>query len=137
LVTTAEFNEKLGKSKAMRVHLPDGVSLAAKTGDSSNHMSAAAGYLHGSQITDSKLQGAYVVAHELGHVEQAETAEGRTLQESMQSTGEQLNQKEAALGPERYSQDPDVPALRAANQGCSLALETGADQRAWDIVGAK
>jgi len=27
LVTTAEFNEKLGKSKALRVHLPDGVSF--------------------------------------------------------------------------------------------------------------
>jgi hypothetical protein len=27
LVTTAEFNEKLGKSKLMRVHLPDGIAL--------------------------------------------------------------------------------------------------------------
>ncbi len=27
LVTTAEFNEKLGKSKGMRVHLPDGVAF--------------------------------------------------------------------------------------------------------------
>ena len=55
------------------------VTLAGKTGNADNHMNAASGYIHGSTITDSKLQKAYVVAHELAHVEQAEAPGGKEI----------------------------------------------------------
>lgn len=51
-------------------------ALAAKTANLDYHMSAAVGYIHGATITDSGLRQSYVIAHELTHVEYAETATG-------------------------------------------------------------
>jgi RHS repeat-associated protein len=113
------------------------VTLAARTGDSNYHMSAASGYVHGSTITDSKLQGAYVVAHELAHVEQAEAPGGKELIDQRHADGEFTQQKYSEMGIQKALQDPAVAAANQRLMDTSQQLETGADQRAWDIVGQK
>jgi RHS repeat-associated protein len=113
------------------------VTLAAKTGDANNHMSADAGYVHGSTITDSKLQGAYVVAHELAHVEQAEAPGGQALIDQRHADGEFTQQKYGEMGIQNALKDPAVAAANQRLMDTSHQLETGADQRAWDIVGPK
>jgi RHS repeat-associated protein len=113
------------------------VTLAAKTGDSSYHMSAEAGYVHGSTITDSKLQGAYVVAHEFGHVEQAFVLGGKEVIDQRHADGEFTQQKYSEMGIQNALKDPAVAAANQRLMDTSHQLETGADQRAWDIVGPK
>ena len=113
------------------------VTLAAKTGDSNNHMSADAGYVHGSTSTDSKLQGAYVVAHEFAHVEQAEAPGGRQMIEQRNADGEFTRQKFSEMGIQNALRDPAVAAANQRLLDTSHQLESGADQRAWDIVGQK
>jgi len=113
------------------------VTLAAKTGNSDYHMSAEAGYVHGSTITDSKLQSAYVVAHELAHVEQAEAPGGKELIDQRHADGGLTQQKYSEMGIQKALQDPAVAAANQRLMDTSHQLETGADQRAWDIVGPK
>jgi RHS repeat-associated protein len=113
------------------------VTLAAKTGDSNYHMSAEAGYVHGSTITDSKLQEAYVVAHELGHVEQAFVLGGKEMVDQRAADGAFTQQKYAEMGIQPALRDPPVAAANQRLMDTSHQLETGADQRAWDIVGPK
>jgi RHS repeat-associated protein len=113
------------------------VTLAAKTGNSDYHMSAESGYVHGSTITDSKLQSAYVVAHEFGHVEQAEAPGGQELIDQRHADGEFTQQKYAEMGIQNALKDPAVAAANQRLMDSSHQLETGADQRAWDIVGPK
>jgi RHS repeat-associated protein len=113
------------------------VTLAAKTGDANNHMSAEAGYVHGSTITDSKLQGAYVVGHELEHVVQAFVLGGKELVDQRAADGAFTQQKYAEMGIQPALKDPAVAAANQRLMDTSHQLETGADQAAWDIVGPK
>jgi len=113
------------------------VTLAAKTGDANNHMSAGAGYVHGSTITDSKLQGAYVVAHELAHVEQAEAPGGKELIDQRHADAEFTQRKYSEMGIQNALKNPAVAAASQRLVDSSRQLESGADQRAWDIVGQK
>ncbi len=53
------------------------VTLSQKTGDIRNTMSKDAGYIHGSTLNnDAAMRQAYVMAHEFGHVEYAQTQAG-------------------------------------------------------------
>lgn len=85
------------------------VSLAGKTGSSSNPVSASDGYIHGSTLnSNDAIRQAYVLAHEFAHVENADTQEGgatlRQDQQTVQHLQELLNQ----LGNRLYSLQPGV-----------------------------
>ena len=75
------------------------VTLAGKTGSVSNPISADKGYIHGSQITSDPLRHAYVMAHELAHVEYAQTPAGASSLQQDQKDSQRLQQLEKQLGP--------------------------------------
>ena len=111
------------------------VSLAAKTGNVDYQMSAAAGYIHGATITDPAQRQAYVMAHEFGHVEYAETPGGHASLVQSEKDYSFTSQMFKQMGIQPALQ---LPAVQQANQrllDASQEREQGADQRAWDIVG--
>jgi hypothetical protein len=111
------------------------VTLAGKTGDVSNSMSAESGYKHGSTITDSALRQAYVMAHEFAHVEYAQTPSGRDSLEQSQKDADFTSQKFKELGMQPALQRSDVQQANQRLLDASHERETGADQRAWEVVG--
>ncbi len=106
-----------------------------KTGDVSNSMSAESGYKHGSTITDSALRQAYVMAHEFAHVEYAQTPSGRDSLEQSQKDADFTGQKIKELGIQPALQRSDVQQANQRLLDASHERETGADQRAWEVVG--
>ena len=85
------------------------VSLGGKTGDPSIPMSASSGYIHGSTLnTDKAMRQAYVIAHELGHVEYSETQSGGASLRQDQQTGQHLQDLYKQFGPNLYPLQPGV-----------------------------
>jgi RHS repeat-associated protein len=111
------------------------VSLAAKTGNINYHMSAAAGYIHGATITDPAQRQAYLMAHEFGHVEYAQTPGGHASLVQSEKDYSFTSPMFKRMGIQAALQ---LPAVQQANQrllDASQEREQGADKRAWDIVG--
>jgi RHS repeat-associated protein len=112
------------------------VTVAAKTGKLGNAMDAEAGYVYGSTIEDAKERHAYVLAHELAHVEFAQTATGRTELRQRDQDAAFLEQKRQELGLAGYTRSPEVSSTHERVMRGAHERETGADRRAQEVLGS-
>jgi RHS repeat-associated protein len=111
------------------------VTFAAKTGNVGNTMDAEAGYVYGSTITDAKERHSYVFAHELAHVEYAQTATGRAGLTQRDQDVAFLQQQLRALGLKGYTSSPDVSSTQKRVTTGAHERETSADSRARQVLG--
>jgi RHS repeat-associated protein len=112
------------------------VTLSKVTGDPSNSLSKESGYIHGSTLNDdSQMRQAYVMAHEFGHVEYAETQAGGASLRQDEQTDQHLHDLYRQFGPNLYPQQPGVGEMQRELDQHHLEREKGADQRAWDVLG--
>jgi len=110
------------------------VTLAGKTGHVDNPLSSSAGYVFGSTIKTDPLRQAYVIAHEFGHVEQAQEPGINVLYNWMSQQGTRLSQAEQQYGPVGYSKLDWTGPLERTLDALHLTLEQGADTRAKEVV---
>jgi len=110
------------------------VTLAGKTGHVDNPLSSSAGYVFGSTIKTDPLRQAYVIAHEFGHVEQAQEPGINVLYNWMSQQGTRLSQAEQQSGPVGYSKLDWTGPLERTLDALHLTLEQGADTRAKEVV---
>ena len=112
------------------------VSLAGKTGDTSNSMSAESGYVHGSTLNnDGALRQAYVIAHEFAHVEFAQQPGAQGILGSQEEMGPLLKNLEKQLGPTEFGKFPAAVGAEKLIDETHYQLERNADKRAWDVLG--
>jgi|GEM_PF-6673315 len=110
------------------------VTLAAKTGHTDNPMNSSEGYVFGSTIKTDPLRQAYVIAHEFGHVEQAQEPGINVLYNWMSQQGMRLSQAEQEYGPQGYSKLDWTGPLERTLGALDLTLEQGADARGKEVV---
>jgi RHS repeat-associated protein len=113
------------------------VTLAPDTGDSSRALDIDKGYVFGSQITDDALRQAYVIAHELAHVEKADSPEAEHTLEHLHDIVSKLKDALRAVGGTEFQKLPWVGPLEKEVQQTHYQLEKDADARAWQVVGGK
>jgi RHS repeat-associated protein len=109
------------------------VTLAPRTGDPSYQMSSES-YPFGSTITDSSERQVYVFGHELAHVEDSDTPEGRNSIQEVEKLFPDANARFNAEGSSGYAQDKDLQATFAIIRADNKRNENVADQRAKGIV---
>jgi RHS repeat-associated protein len=113
------------------------VSLAGKTGDTSNTMNASSGYIHGSTMNnDGAMRQAYVFAHEFAHVEYADTQTGGASIRNDQIMGQHIQDMYNQFGPKLFGSQPGVEQMNQQLQQDHYDHEKGADQRAWEVIGS-
>jgi RHS repeat-associated protein len=113
------------------------VTLAAKTGNISHTMNASDGYVYGSTIKKGKERRAYVFAHELAHVEYAQTAAGRAALQQRDQDVAFLEQRRQELGFAGYTSSSEVSSIHGRVVQGALERDIGADKRAWEVLGNK
>jgi hypothetical protein len=77
------------------------------------------------------------MAHELAHIEYAETVTGHTSLEQSQKDQAFTSGKIKELGVQQALRLPEGEQANQRLLDTSLEREQGADQRAWEIVGPK
>jgi RHS repeat-associated protein len=113
------------------------VTLAAKTGDVNNKMSSDQGYVHGADISNNSDRQAYVMAHEFGHVEFAQTEIGLQELTFGQAMDEKMKASVAQLGMKEYLKQSWVGPVQDLLNMMGHEHELEADQRGWDVIGGK
>jgi RHS repeat-associated protein len=113
------------------------VTFAAKTGSVSNAMDAQAGYVYGSTISDSKERHAYVFAHELAHVEYAQTPGAEAALKQRDQDVAFLQQQRQQLGLRGYTSSPQVASTQQRMEQGARQRETAADLRASNVLEKK
>ncbi|HZQ66881.1 MAG TPA: RHS repeat-associated core domain-containing protein [Terriglobales bacterium] len=108
-------------------------TLAPRTGDPSNQMNSES-YPFGSTITDSSERQVYVFAHELAHVEDADTTEGRNSEQEIERLFPDANVRYKSEGTSGYAKDKDLQATFAIIRADNKRNENVADQRAKGVV---
>ena len=111
------------------------VTLAKITGHFSESRSMDPdNYPFGSKITkDAELQ-VYVIGHELAHVEDAQTPQGRAAQDVQQGLASLLGVMKDVEGTRRMQDDPVAGSLTSILNADAKRNENVADDRAKGIV---
>lgn len=109
------------------------VTLAPRTGDVSNHMNPES-YPFGSTITDTGERQVYVFGHELAHVEDADTSEGRQSVQEVERLYPAAKARYDAEGSAGYANDRELQATFAIIRADNKRNENVADKRAQGIV---
>jgi RHS repeat-associated protein len=109
------------------------VTLAKATGDPSNHMNSES-YPLGSAIIDTGERQVYVVAHELAHVEDAQTPEGRASMQEVQRLYPDADARYKAEGYAGYAKDTQLQKTFEIIRTDNKRNENVADKRAAGIV---
>jgi hypothetical protein len=113
------------------------VTFAAKTGSVSNAMDAQAGYVYGSTITNGKERHAYMFAHELAHVEYAQTPGAEAALRQRDQDNAFLQQERQRLGLRGYTSSPQVASTQRRVEKGARQRETAADLRASKVLEKK
>jgi RHS repeat-associated protein len=109
------------------------VTLAKATGDPSNHMDPES-YPLGSAISSIPERQVYVVAHELAHVEDAQTPAGRASMQEVQRLFPDADASYKAEGYAGYAKDVQLQKTFEVIRTDNKRNENVADKRAAGIV---
>jgi RHS repeat-associated protein len=109
------------------------VTLAPRTGDVSYHMNPT-DYAFGSTITDTGERQVYVFGHELAHVEDAGTSQGRQSVQEIERLYPAAKARYDEEGYTGYANDRELQSTFAIIRADNKRNENVADKRAQGIV---